>query len=75
MAVNGKGEAAARHRAGLGRQRWRAWFTPARRQMGMKLHPSSDPTCKDVRHHPPRRLVQYARDSITMPRYYRNDTV
>lgn len=43
--------------------------------MGITLHPGNDADC--TTYNPLRRLdmVQYARDGITLPRYYRNPTV
>lgn len=56
-------------------ERWRMVYAGTPDEMGMKLHPALDAGC--ARFDPTRRieLVQYARDGITLPRYYRNDTV
>jgi hypothetical protein len=56
-------------------ERWRMVYAGTPDEMGMKLHPALDADC--TRFDPTRRieLVQYARDGITLPRYYRNDTV
>lgn len=56
-------------------ERWRMVYAGTPDEMGMKLHPALDANCE--RFDVTRRveLVQYARDGITMPRYYRNDTV
>ncbi len=56
-------------------ERWRMIYAGTPDEMGMKLHPARDPNCNG--YDPLRRveMVQYARDGITMPHYYRNDTV
>jgi L-ascorbate oxidase len=44
-------------------------------EMGMKLHPALDADCAASTPRAASSWSQYARDGITLPRYYRNDTV
>lgn len=56
-------------------ERWRLIYAGTPDEMGMKLHPSRDPDCRAFDPLTRIELVQYARDGITLPRYYRNDTM
>ncbi|MEZ4409083.1 MAG: multicopper oxidase domain-containing protein, partial [Polyangiales bacterium] len=53
-------------------ERWRMIYAGSPDEMGITLHPGLDAQCE--RYDPLRRveLTQYARDGITLPRYYRN---
>ncbi len=56
-------------------ERWRMVYAGTPDEMAMKLYVGSDANCTS--YNPLRlvQMVQYARDGITMPRYYRNDAV
>jgi FtsP/CotA-like multicopper oxidase with cupredoxin domain len=53
-------------------ERWRMVYAGTPDEMGMTLHPGLDANC--TRYDPLRRteLVQYARDGVTLPHYYRS---
>lgn len=56
-------------------ERWRMIYAGTPDEMGMKLHPARDANCGSFDITRRVDLVQYARDGVTMPHYYRNDTV
>lgn len=74
MLINGKVKPRLITRPGQV-ERWRMVYSGTPDEMGMKLHPSNDPNCGSFNVLRPLPMVQYARDGITLPRYYRNDTV
>lgn len=56
-------------------ERWRMIYGGTPDEMGLKLHPSLDDHCGswDILH--PIELTQIARDGLTLPQFYRSDTV
>jgi len=55
-------------------ERWRMIYGGSPDEMGMKLHVARDPLCQDF-DKTPIETTQIARDGITLPRFFRSDTV
>lgn len=56
-------------------ERWRMLYAGTPDEMGMKLYAGKDPDCRDWDETARTPIVQYARDGMTMPHYYTDDTV
>src|SRR5262249_30131249 len=56
-------------------ERWRMVYAGFPEEMGMKLHPALDESCERFDVLAPMELTQVARDGITMPEFYKSDTV
>ncbi len=55
-------------------ERWRMVYAGSPDEMGMKLHVAKDPACADF-DKTPIETTQIARDGITLPQFYKSDTV
>ncbi|WP_437682494.1 multicopper oxidase family protein [Sorangium sp. So ce131] len=55
-------------------ERWRMVYAGSPDEMGMKLHVAKDPACSDF-DKTPIETIQIARDGLTLPQFYRSDTV
>ncbi|UQA58641.1 multicopper oxidase family protein [Polyangium aurulentum] len=55
-------------------ERWRMVYGGSPDEMGMKLHVAKDPLCADF-DKTPIEMTQIARDGLTLPKFYKSDTV
>lgn len=55
-------------------ERWRMVYGGSPDEMGMKLHVAKDPECSDF-DLTPIETTQIARDGLTLPKFYKSDTV
>ncbi|MDC0683641.1 multicopper oxidase family protein [Sorangium atrum] len=55
-------------------ERWRMVYAGSPDEMGMKLHVAKDDSCSDF-DKTPIETTQIARDGLTLPQFYRSDTV
>jgi FtsP/CotA-like multicopper oxidase with cupredoxin domain len=56
-------------------ERWRMVYAGTPDEMAMKLHPGNDANCDSYDRDTVIQLTQFARDGLTMPRYFKNDAV
>jgi len=56
-------------------ERWRFIYAGTPDEMGMTLNVGNDADCTTFQVASPLEMTQYALDGITMPQYYKNDTV
>ncbi|MFO0748239.1 MAG: multicopper oxidase domain-containing protein [Myxococcota bacterium] len=56
-------------------ERWRMVYAGTPDEMGIKLYVGNDKDCRDWSETERVQLTQYARDGMTMPHYYKDDTV
>lgn len=76
MPIQVNGQVKPRLKAAPGQvERWRMIYAGTPDEMAIKLHPARDVDCADYDRGTVIQLSQYARDGLTMPRYYKNDAV